>query len=93
VAGGVDDVDLDAALVADRGVLGEDRDALLALQVHRVHDAVVHVLTSWAAEGPGLPEHGVHQGGLAVVDVGDDRDDSTGTGVDPRNRVRRLAPW
>ncbi len=38
VAGRVDDVDL-GALVEDRRVLGEDRDAALALQVVRVHDA------------------------------------------------------
>ena len=43
VAGRVDDVDLHAA-DADRGVLGEDRDALLALEVGRVHDALVDVL-------------------------------------------------
>ena len=31
--------------------------------------------TSWfCAEGAGLPEHGVDERGLAVVDVGDDRD-------------------
>ena len=58
--------------VADRGVLGEDRDALLALEVHRVHDALVDVLV--LAEGAGLPQHGVDERGLAVVDVGDDGD-------------------
>ena len=71
VAGGVDDVELDV-LVAQRGVLGEDRDALLALEVHRVHDAVVDVLA--LAEGAGLPQHGVDERRLAMVDVGDDRD-------------------
>jgi small GTP-binding protein len=71
VARGVDDVELDVA-VLDRGVLGEDRDALLALEVHRVHDAVVDVLIG--AEGPGLPQHRVDQRRLPVVDVGDDRD-------------------
>ena len=71
VAGRVDDVELDVAVV-DRGVLGEDRDALLALEVHRVHDAVGDVLVG--AEGAGLPEHGVDEGRLAVVDVGDDGD-------------------
>ena len=71
VAGGVDDVELDAR-VADRRVLREDRDALLALEVHRVHDALVDVLVG--AEGAGLPEHGVDERGLAVVDVGDDGD-------------------
>ena len=43
VAGRVDDVDLHVA-VPDRGVLGEDRDALLALEVVRVHDPVGDLL-------------------------------------------------
>jgi hypothetical protein len=51
----------------DGRVLGHDRDALLALQVDRVHDPLRHVLVG--AEDAGLPEHGVDQGGLAVVDV------------------------
>jgi hypothetical protein len=67
----VDDVDLRAA-VPDGGVLGEDRDPLLALQVHRVHDPLGHVLV--LAERAGLPEHRVDQRRLAVVDVGDDGD-------------------
>ena len=71
VAGRVHDVDLHA-LVVDGRVLGHDRDALLALEVDRVHDPLGHVLVG--AEDAGLPEHGVHQGGLAVVDVGDDGD-------------------
>ena len=40
VTGRVDDVELDVA-DADGGVLREDRDPLLALEVHRVHDALV----------------------------------------------------
>ena len=78
VAGGVDDVDRDRAvggvraLVRDRRVLGEDRDALLALEVVRVHGALFHVLVR--AEGAGLAQHGVDERRLAVVDVGDDRD-------------------
>ena len=71
VARGVDDVELDPAVV-DGGVLGEDRDPLLALQVHRVHHPLVYVLA--LAEGAGLPQHRVDQRRLAVVDVGDDRD-------------------
>ena len=43
VAGRVDDVDLHA-LAVDRGVLGEDRDAALALEIHRVHDAGLDLL-------------------------------------------------
>ena len=60
------------ALVVDPGVLGEDGDAALALQLVRVHDAL-HVLLV-GAEDAALPEHGVDQGGLPVVDVGDDGD-------------------
>ena len=60
------------ALVRDRRVLGEDRDALLALELVGVHGALFDVLV--VAERVGLPEHGVDQRGLAVVDVGDDRD-------------------
>ena len=78
VAGGVDDVDRDAALggagavVADRGVLREDRDALLALEVAGVHGALGELVV--LVEVALLLEHGVDERGLAVVDVGDDCD-------------------
>ena len=71
VARRVHDVDLHV-LVVDGRVLGHDGDALLALEVDRVHDPLGHVLVG--AEDAGLPQHGVHQGGLAVVDVRDDGD-------------------
>ena len=71
MAGGVDDVDL-VVVVVERGVLGEDGDAALALEVVGVHDALGDGFVG--AEGAGLAEHGVDQGGLAVVDVGDDGD-------------------
>ena len=54
------------------GVLGENRDALLALEVHRVHHPLADVLV--LAERAGLPQHRVDEGCLAVVDVCDDRD-------------------
>ena len=60
------------AAVHDRGVLGHDGDAALALQVVGVHDALGDLLV--VAEDVALPEHGVDQRGLAVVDVRDDRD-------------------
>src|SRR6185295_16642436 len=41
-----------------------------ALEVVRVHDPLDDVLVS--TEDAALPEHGVDQGGLAMVDVGDD---------------------
>ena len=69
VSRGVDDVDLDP-VVEDGRVLGQDGDALLPLQVTRVHHPFVDRLV--VPERPRLPEHGVDQGGLAVVDVGHD---------------------
>ena len=58
--------------VAHRGVLRQDGDAALALQVVRVHHALGHLLI--LAEDVRLLEHGVHQRRLAVVDVGDNGD-------------------
>ena len=71
VARGVHDVDLHVA-VLHGGVFGQDGDAALTLQVVGVHDALGHGLVF--AERTALLEHLVHQGGLAMVDVGDDGD-------------------
>ena len=71
VARGVDDVDLDA-LVLDGDVLGQDGDAALALLVVGVEDTVLHLLV--CPEGVGGPQQLVDEGGLAMVDVGDDGD-------------------
>ncbi len=71
VARRIHDVDL-YVVIEDGGVLGEDGNAALALQVVRVHDALDHVLIG--AEGAALAKHGVNQRGLAVVHVGDDGD-------------------
>ena len=54
------------------GVLRQDRDALLAFQVHGVHDPLVDV--GALPEGARLPQHGVNQGSFAVVDVCNNRD-------------------
>ncbi len=70
VARRVDDVELDVA-VADRRVLREDGDAALALERVGVHHARRDGLAF--AEDAALPQHGVDEGGLAVVDVSDDR--------------------
>ena len=51
------------------GVLREDGDALLALEVTGVHDPLGHALGLVLGEGAGLTQHGVDEGGLAVVDV------------------------
>jgi hypothetical protein len=82
VAGGVHDVDRDAAPVQG-GVLGLDGDALLALQVHGIHGALFHFLAG--GEGAAFPQQFVDQRRLAVVDVGDDGDiavlDGTHVGI------------
>jgi hypothetical protein len=65
----VDDVQLHVTEMDSR-VLGQDGDALFALQVHRVHDPLVDVLVF--TEDAGLPQHGVDERGLPVVHVGHD---------------------
>ena len=71
MAGGVDDIDLDA-FVRDGHILRENGDAALALQVVVVQDEVPEVLGT--ANEIGLIDHPVHERRLAVVDVGDDGD-------------------
>ena len=95
VAGRVDDVQRDSRPDCDRGVLGEDRDALLTLEVARVHDALVDGLVG--AERARLVQHRVDERGLAVVDVGDDgqvADVGTVPAIRPcgRGRSRRRPP-
>ena len=76
VTRGVDDVEGDLLVIAhamgDGRVLGQDGDALLTLEVHRVHDARVDVGT--LAECAGLPQHCIDEGRLSVVDVGHNGD-------------------
>jgi hypothetical protein len=71
VSGGVDDVD-EVALVRDRRVLGQDRDATFPFEIIVVHHALGDFLV--LAEGASLTEELVDEGGLPVVDVGDDGD-------------------
>ena len=90
VAGGVDDVDAGALAALggrpfDRGALGEDGDPALLLEVVRIHRALFDALV--VAEGAGLAEQLVDEGGLAVIDVGDDRHVAEGK----RSRHARLS--
>jgi hypothetical protein len=71
VTGRVDDVDA-GVLPLHRRRLGQDGDAALALQVVGIHGALGDLLV--LAEGAGLLQQAIDQGGLAVVDVGDDGD-------------------
>ena len=70
VTRGVDDIDLHAVVV-NGGVLRQDRDAALALDIARVHHALGHRLI--LAVHAALPEHLVDERGLSVVNVRDDR--------------------
>ena len=71
VARRIDDVDA-GVFPLDRGALGKNGDAALALDVVRVHRPFDLALV--LAIGAGLLEQLVDEGGLAVVDVGDDGD-------------------
>jgi hypothetical protein len=71
MAGRVDDVDVGVE-IANRAVLGEDRDATFALDVVAVHHPLADVLV--LRERAGLDQQLVDERRLAVVDVGDDRD-------------------
>ena len=71
VAGGVDDVELDP-VVSNRRGLGEDGDPLLALEIVGIHDQLADLLVG--GEDARLLQQGIHERGLAVVDVRDDRD-------------------
>ena len=70
VARRVDDVQA-AGAEPEGGLLGENRDALLALEIEGVEDPVDD--GGVGPEGAGLAEHRVDESRLAVVDVGDDR--------------------
>ena len=69
---GVSTMLISVSLVVDGGVLGQDGDAALALEVGVVHRALGDPLVG--AEDAALVQQGVDQRGLAVVDVGDDGD-------------------
>ena len=68
VARGVNDVDLNA-LVGAGAVLCQNGDAALTLDIAAVHHALGHDLI--VAESAALTQQGIHQGGLAVVNVSD----------------------
>ena len=71
MAGRVDDIDAHT-FPEHRGAFSEDGDAALALELVQIHHALGHLLVG--AERARLFQHGVDQGGLAVVDMGDDGD-------------------
>ena len=54
------------------GVLRQNRDAALALELVAVHGPLGDTLVG--AKHPGLAKHGIDERGLAVIDVRDDGD-------------------
>jgi hypothetical protein len=88
VARRVDEVDLRAP-PGDRGGLGQDRDAALALLVVRVEDAIDERLV--LAKHAGRAEHGVDERCLPMVDMGDERDVSNGGGRHQHHCARTRA--
>ena len=74
VAGRVDDVDREVTLKSHRSVLGQNGDAFFPLQVRRVHDTALVSSAPRAGRRRIWRSMRVHERGLAVVDVRDDRD-------------------
>ncbi|MNQ85212.1 hypothetical protein D3C85_1003670 [compost metagenome] len=71
VAGGVDDVDV-VAVPVDGGVFRQNGNTALFFLVVGVHHALVVELV--ALQGAGLTQEFVYQGGLTMVNVGNDGD-------------------
>ena len=89
VAGRVDDIDAHV-LPGDRGRLGHDGDAALFFEIVRIHDALGDALI--LAKRAGLLEQPVDERGLAVVDMGDDRDIAQLHGTGRVKEQPRLLP-
>ena len=61
--------------IVDSSVLGENRNALFAFKIARIHHAFTGLLNRIAlVESTRLPQHRINQGGLAVVNVCNNRD-------------------
>ena len=86
VAGRVDQVD-DVAVPLEPHVLRLDRDAALALEIHRVEELGAHVAR---VDGTGHLEQAVGEGRLPVVDMGDDAEaaDAAELGQEVHSRGR-----
>ena len=71
VTGRVDDVELDVA-VANRGVLGKNRNTALFFERVGIHHTRFDVLA--LAKDAALLEHRVDEGGLPMIDMGNNSD-------------------
>ena len=79
----IDDIDA-GAVPDDRGDLGEDGDAALALEIVGIHSTLGHPLV--LAEGARLLEQAVDEGRLPMVDMGNDGDIAKVHGIKMRER-------
>ncbi len=75
MAWGIDDIDV-SAVVLNRAVFGQNRDAALFFQVIGIHDAGIDLLVF--AEGAGLTQQLIDERGFAVINVGDNGDVADG---------------
>jgi hypothetical protein len=66
---GIDNIYLNMAK-NDSGVFGHYGNTLFPFEIHTVHDSFPDFLTF--PEQAALPEHGINQGGFAVIDMGND---------------------
>jgi hypothetical protein len=55
-----------------RRVFGHDSNATLTFEIHRIHYSIPNLLV--VTKRTRLPQHGVDQRRLAMIDVRDDRD-------------------
>jgi hypothetical protein len=72
----VHQIDTDS-LPFDGGSLGENGDAALTFLIIGIHDSIDPRFVG--GKDPGGVQHGIHQGGLAMVDVRDQRDVAKGS--------------
>ena len=68
MARGIDDIDL-CTFICDSCILRQNRDTTFTLNVIGVHDTFGHLLIG--TENAALLEQFIHQGGLSVIDMGD----------------------
>jgi len=71
VSRGIDDIDLYLA-ISDGGILGHDCYPPLPLEIEGIHHPVLYCLM--LPEGAGSPQHGIYEGCLAMVNMGNDGD-------------------
>ena len=78
--------------IIEVGLLGEDGDAALALDLLGVEVGVAVVDAAAGAYGPGLEEHGLRERRLAGIDMGEEPYDRLSHRIPPSSGARKGAP-